>query len=184
MTTYSDWIAQLQSMTEKLWAHHQDLHNPWSAELGAAERFEIDDRIHRLKRQVTAMASASRELMFRELLVENGNALMRPEESRPPGDGNFTAGFRLKYAQATVVRDERKLVEALLDFNGGDIGIIASGSTGALVASPWKYAFVRERVSDPNLIVRRDVTHEADGTPIDPTVEPISSFVANQRKGK
>lgn len=183
MTTYDEWVAQLSYIADDLWAHHQDLHNAWSAELGASERFDIDDRVQRLKRQVTAMASATRELMFRDLLVEEGAALMRPEEAIPPGDGTYTAGFRLKYPTVTLVPDERRLVDELLAFNGGDIGIISSGATGALVASPWKYAFVRERVSDPSLIVRRDVKVDRDGKPVEPSVEPISSFVTN-KKGK
>lgn len=183
MTTYDEWVAQLTHIAEELWAHHQDLHNPWSAELGAGERFDIDDRIQRLKRQVTAMASATRELMFRDLLVENGAALMRPEEAIPPGGATYTAGFRLKYPTVTIVPDERRLVDELLEFNGGDIGIISSGSTGALVASPWKYAFVRERVSSPNLIVRKDVKVDRDGNPVEPSVEAISSFVADKKKG-
>jgi len=179
------WIVEMEAVRAETYRLGQEIASEWTTRASHADLFTLDDEMQRLKRLVTALAQQLRALLFQPLLVENGGAIMRPEGSNADLT-NLTAGFRLRYAQKTVVPNERALVEALLEFNGGDLGIISTGSQGALAATPWKVGFIRERV-DPKLIFQRDVTHDRDGNPVEPAVEPISEYQkqlgAKRRKG-
>ena len=179
------WIGEMEAVRSETYRLGQELASEWTTRADIAELFALDDEMQRHKRIVNAIAQQLRALLFQPLLVENGGAIMRPEESNTDLT-NLTAGFRLRYAQKTVVPNERALVEALLEFNGGDLGIISTGSQGALAATPWKVGFIRERV-DHKLIFQRDVTHDRDGNPVEPAVEPISEYQkqlgAKRRKG-
>jgi hypothetical protein len=176
------WIARVAQVRATLWDLYLDSQNDWTARLEKADRFAMDDEMQTAKRQVGAMAQSVRNLLFSDLLIAGGAPIMRDvdDPKRELASWQAVAGFRLRYPRKIVVPDERRLVEALLEHSGGDIGIISTGATGALAASPWKIGFIRARV-DHSLIESREQRTDSEGAPIEPSLEVITQFAASKK---